>query len=240
MRPKIISKKIYVSRTFWFTKQLISFEIHISHFESLLKITRGNASTCVFNKFGWNWKKEDLSKNVREKNPQDPTSLKICKKKNLIGPLRSTSTGLVKPDTIELLNNFLLCNHSINNQILSLHLTSFVSGVRKFSIFDRGFLAHYFSGRIFTVTSKVVRKNKFRYGCLFYKLIKEGRVRFILKNLRWPKIFFSSYRLSTCLEGWRGSPVKHFREMTDASKVVIRGKRVNIVFRKSLKVNYIE
>ena len=33
--------------------------------------------------------------------------------------------------------------------------------------------------------------------------------------------------LSTCLKLSRGSPVKHFREMTDASKVVIRGKELN-------------
>ena len=33
-------------------------------------------------------------------------------------------------------------------------------------------------------------------------------------------------RLSTCLKRCRGSPVKHCREMTDASKGVIRGKRV--------------
>ena len=36
-----------------------------------------------------------------------------------------------------------------------------------------------------------------------------------------------SNRLSTCLKRSRRSPVKHFREMTDASKVIIRGKRVN-------------
>ena len=33
-------------------------------------------------------------------------------------------------------------------------------------------------------------------------------------------------RPSTCLKWSRGSLVKHFREMTDASKVVIREKRV--------------
>ena len=37
-------------------------------------------------------------------------------------------------------------------------------------------------------------------------------------------------RLSTCLKRSRWRLVKHFREMTDASKVVIRGKRVKTIY----------
>ena len=38
-------------------------------------------------------------------------------------------------------------------------------------------------GRVYNVSSEAVQKNKFLYGSIFYKLIKKGRVRFILENV---------------------------------------------------------
>ena len=47
-------------------------------------------------------------------------------------------------------------------------------------------------------------------------------------------------RLSTCLKWSRGSPVNHFREMTDVSKVVIRGKRVKHIYQEKFDICNVE